>query len=120
MCGALHRVGWQHKGDTGGGMSSWFARGDKPSLTRIEVQRSRLADYLVVNIEWAVLTNPPHMGRQTINIDCTFKASDVQIQEACERAVVRCLEVMRDVVTGEGVASTTKGITNESSSEPQE
>jgi hypothetical protein len=103
VCGALIELGWEFMGETNQRASTWFIRGDKPKQTRIEVQRSRLADYLIVNIEWPALSNPPHPGRLTINInigDSTHR----QVKDATERAVVRCLEVMRDVAGGIGLA----------------
>lgn len=103
VCGALSELGWELLGETNERASTWFIRGDKPKQTRIEVQRSRLADYLVVNLEWIVLTNPPSKGRQTLNIDIG-KSTYRQVKDATERIVLKCLEVQRDVVQGVGLA----------------
>lgn len=104
VCGALHELGWELLGETNNGASTWFLRGDKPKQTRIEVQRSLLADFLIVNIEWIVLTNPPSKGRQTLNVDIG-KSTHREVKDATERIVVKCLEVMRDVYAEAGLAS---------------
>lgn len=113
VCGALIDVGWEPHVNSYGEFessdrsSTYFRRGDTTAQsTFIEVQRSRLADYLVVNIKWPVLGRPPTIGHLTINIDCGSTVRQTEIREATQNAVVRCLEIMRDVITGEGVAST--------------
>lgn len=109
VCGALKRTDWDFMGETNHGASTWFIRGEKPKQTRVEVQRSLLADYLIVNVEWIVLSRPVSKGRQTINIDIG-KSTHRQVQEATERAVVRCLEIFRDVVQEVGVADPKAGV----------
>lgn len=115
VCGALYDTDWRFMGESEDRASTWFIRGDKPHFVRVEVQRSHFAEYLNVNLEWPVLTNPPHAGKMQISIDCSSVVKMTQIQEATERAVVRCLEVLRDVVTGEGLAAVVK--TNPATSE---
>lgn len=117
VCGALHRFGWRMIGETDAGASTWLLRGTKPHIVKIEVQRSRLADYLIINVEWPVLTNPPHKGRQTISVNCGHEVRDSEIRAATERIVVKCIEINNDVMSEEGVASTTRGRDNAASTD---
>lgn len=103
VCGALHSLDWEFMGETNGNASTWFIRGEKPKQLRVEVQRSLLADYVIVNAEWPVLTNPPHKGRLTFNIN-VGESTQRQVRENTEKIVVRCLELFRDVLQGSGVA----------------
>lgn len=105
ILGALHRLDWRPMDPDAPdqGASTWFIRGEKPKQLRVEVQRSLLADYVIVNAEWPVLTNPPHKGRLTFNIN-VGESTQRQVRENTEKIVVRCLELFRDVLQGSGVA----------------
>ena len=104
ICGALHKTDFLWLGDSQDGASSWFTRGTKPQIVRIEVVRSELAPMVLVNIEWPNFNDPHNFkrGRQTCQVDVRGSANEVFL--VCERAVTRCLEVYRDVISGEGVA----------------
>jgi hypothetical protein len=101
ICGALHRYQFQFLGESDGGASTWFMRGEHPKRIRIEVQRSALAPMVIVNVEWRNLFSKLR-GRQTLQVDVRGSAGDVF--QATEKAVLRCLEIFRDVVSEEGVA----------------
>jgi hypothetical protein len=107
ICGALYNTEWELMGESDGGASTWFIRGAKPKQVRVEVQRSRLADYVIVNVEWFNLSLPGKTirGKETLQIPCTPAESDFSVRQATELAVVRCLEILKDVVAGTGVAS---------------
>lgn len=104
VCGALHDLGWEFIGESDFKASTWFLRGDGAKLVKIEVQRSRLADFVIVNVLWPVLANPPYEGRQTLQIDVAG-GTVAEVKDATERAVVRCLEIFRDVLAQTGVAA---------------
>lgn len=111
VCGALHRFDWRPMYREDGsfesddGASTWFIRGDSPKQVRIEVQRSKLADYVLVNVEWPVLGRErAYRGRQTLQIDVS-NGITADVHEAAQRAVTRCLVIFRDVLEGSGVAA---------------
>lgn len=106
ICGALHDLTWQFMGETDNGASTWFIRGEKPKQVRIEVVRSKLADVVLVNVEWLNLSQPPEIkrGRQTLQVDVREGRSPNTFA-ATQRAVEKCLSIFRDVLTGTGVAS---------------
>lgn len=103
VCGALHATDWEFMGEGNHGASTWFIRGESPKQARVEVLRSSLADYLLINVEWLVLTNPPSKGRETININIG-ESTQRQVKDSTERAVIKCLEIFRDVLQASGVA----------------
>lgn len=107
ICGALHELGFEFLGDSNGIASTWFRRGDWPKAVRIEVLRSALAPMVIVNVEYPNISKPGLflLGRSTLQIDVDDGQTMGQIEAATEEVVVRCLEILRDVVSGEGVAS---------------
>lgn len=106
VCGALHRYDFQHIGDRGA--STWFFRGEYPKRIRVEVVRSDLAPYVLVNIEWYNL-HRKQRGRVTLQVDTQGAAADVF--RATERAVLKCLEIYRDVLAEEGLAGPELAVT---------
>lgn len=99
ICGGLHASSFEHLGDGNG--STWFTIGDQPfKKVRVEVQRSKLADYVNVIIEFHNIDR--QAGRLVININAAGNRNDVI--DVSGRAIVRCLSVFRDVLTGQGVA----------------
>lgn len=106
VCAALYETGWEFLGETDGQASTWFRRGEKPKIVRVEVQRSRLAEYVLIKPEWLNLSLPDRVikGQEVLQIDCGKYGTDATIKEATTQAVVRCLEILRDVVSGQGVA----------------
>lgn len=106
VCSGLYNTQFVPLGDTDEGASTWFTRGEKPKIIRVEVQRSKLADFVLVNTEWANLSLPGHVirGREVFQIPTDESVSWKSVTEATQAAVVRVLEIFRDVLAGEGVA----------------
>jgi hypothetical protein len=105
ICGGLHRYGWELIGEAGpNNASTWFSRGEKPKIIRTEVVRSALAPMVLVNVEWYNL-HTRQRGRQTLQVD--VRGSNADVFMASEKAVLRCLEIFRDVLEGSGVAGPT-------------
>lgn len=104
ICGALHALHWEFKGETDHGASTWFTRGEVGKQVRVEVQRSSLADVVIVNVEWLNMSKPPTVvrGRQTLQVTVTSDKGEVM--RATERAVEKCLLIFRDVLSSSGVA----------------
>lgn len=102
--GALYSVDFEHLGRDGQ-YSDWWTRGVYPKDVRVEVQRSQLAPFVIVNLEWR--TNGVR-GRQTLQIDCGPTSTRAQLEEGAERAVLRCLQTFKDVLQGVGVADPKK------------
>lgn len=103
VCGALHRFAFAHIGESGNGASTWFTRGVSPKDIRVEVVRGDVDQTVMVNVEFRNLhTAPAVLGRITAQIDTRGAKADVM--EATEQAVLRCLEIFRDVLEGKGVA----------------
>jgi hypothetical protein len=103
VCGALHRLDFQFLGESEDGASTWFHRGQYPKDVRIEVVRSALAPMVLVNLTWRNLSERPiQIGRKTLQVD--VRGAQQAVFEATETAVLRCLQIFRDVVEGEGVA----------------
>lgn len=103
ICGALYRVDFEHLGDTDEGRTTWFTRGTKPKSVRIRVERARLYPMVFVHIEFLNQSvKPARVGNIQMQVDCT--GNDHDIEEATTQAVVRCLEVFKDVLEGKGVA----------------
>lgn len=106
ICGALHRSDFRFIGESG--PSTWFVRGDEwGKRVRVEVQRSVLAPVVNVKIEWHNLSTPPEVLRfqQVCTVSCSSEFSRAKVESATISAVRRCLEVYRDVLGGQGVAS---------------
>jgi len=104
ICGALHASDFDYLGDTGGGSSTWFHRGKAPQDVRIEVVRSVLAPMVLVNIEFRNLHAPQARRRVRITAQIDVRGAKAEVMEATERAVLRCLELYRDVLQGTGPA----------------
>lgn len=103
ICGALYRLDFQVLGETDNGASTWFTRGTKPQIMRVEVARSRLAAYVMVNVEHPNVSGPTFMRvRQAIQINCG--GARERLIEATEAAVLRVLELYRDLLAGTGLA----------------
>lgn len=101
ICGALHRYSFEFLGESSDGASTWFHRGNRPKDVRIEVLRSALAPMVLVNIEWR---NLAEHARGRITAQCDVRGSKADVFAATEKAVLRCLEIYRDVLDETGVA----------------
>lgn len=106
VCAALYNTDWAFMGESADRASTWFIRGDKPRQVRVEVQRGRATEYVTLQIEWFNLSIPGYTyhGRELFQIPCDSSVSDTSIKEATTQGVVRCLEILKDVVQGTGVA----------------
>lgn len=103
ICGALHRLDFEFLGESPDGASTWFTRGRHPKAVRVEVVRSHLAPMVMVNTEYHNLSGPaPKYGRIVGQVD--VRGSRADVFKATEKAVLRCLEIFRDVLEGKGVA----------------
>lgn len=107
ICGALYETGWEFLGETDDKAETYFTRGsDREHRVRVSVIRSKLAPYVLVKSEWPNLSVPGRVIRGQIvdQVDCSAYASDEAVREATGLAVVHCLEILRDVIAGSGVA----------------
>lgn len=86
------------------GTSTWFIRGNPGKQVKIEVVRSRLAEYVQMNVEWLNLSSPPEIKRGRITISISTSNPRELIQADTLRAVERCLNIYKDVLQGVGVA----------------
>lgn len=104
ICGALYETGWESTGEQDG--ITYWKRGEKPHTVAVQVIRSKLAPFVITKVEWHNLSVPGKVlrGMETLQVDCTEYASRMAVQLATERVIVRCLEVLRDSVSGQGVA----------------
>ena len=103
ICGALHRYRYDFLGESPDGASTYFRRGNRPKHVRVEVVRSALAPMVLVNTEFYNLhASPARYGRITQQVD--VRGSRADVFAATEKAVLRQLEVFRDVLEGTGVA----------------
>lgn len=106
VCAALFQTDWKLMGESPDGASTWWIRGDKPKQVRVEVQRGAVAEYLILLFEWFNLSQgSPIHGRELFQIPCDSSVTDESIKGATTAGVVRALEIFRDVLTGQGVAS---------------
>lgn len=105
ICGALHRLDFRFLGESEQGASTWFTRGEHPRNIRIEVQRSELAPFVNVNLEWRNYSDRAAgtmRGSKTLQVDVRGGTADVH--GAVEKAVLGCLLAFRDVIDGVGIA----------------
>jgi len=85
---------------------AWFHVGEKPKDMRVTVIRPSKAELVQVRIEWRNYFadgRQPLKGEQTLNIS-TYAATQAMLQQPTEAAVVRVLELYRDILTESGVA----------------
>lgn len=112
VCAGLNKTDFLYLGESEGGAVTWFSRGDKPRIVRISVNRSSLVNAVIVTTEFPNFANKG-LGRQIITgkertvIPTDRALTDDQVMEAATAAVVRCLEIFRDVLEGIGVAGVT-------------
>lgn len=109
VCSALHTMDFRFIGETNEGASTWFTRGEVPKIMRVEVQRSQLADCVLVKTEWGNVSGPQFVKGQNVDEIWTHTPegdplNEAMIFEHVEAVVVHTLEIFRDVLAGEGVA----------------
>jgi len=76
-----------------------------PKQVRLAIKYLR-EDFVIVTVIWRNVAMPENMtGLQELRIHCKFGED---LRQAAEAAVVRCLEVFRDVLGGTGVAGELK------------
>lgn len=102
----MHATDWIWLGDSPDGVSSWFIRGEKPKQVRVEIQRGKLAEFVTLQIEWFNLSVPGEVyrGRELFQIPVGDDVTRESVEGATTAGVVRCLEILKEVVTGTGVA----------------
>lgn len=109
VCAGLFSNDFVALGDSEGGAVTWFTRGTHPRRIRISVNRSSLVNAVIVTTEFPNFSNKG-LGRQIITgkertvIPTDRTLTDDQVREASTAAVLRCLEIFKDVLEGQGVA----------------
>lgn len=84
----------------------WFHLGEKPKDMRVTVVRPEKREEVQVKMEWRNYFadgRNPLKGEQTLRIS-TYAATQAMLQPATEQAVLKVLEVFRQVLSEEGVA----------------
>jgi hypothetical protein len=106
ICSMLFQTDFECLGESGGGASTWWRRGTKPKVISVEVQRSKLAEYVTVKTQWLNLSMPGRVvrGQEVFQIPTDSTVSTLSIRGSAEAACVRVLEIFKDVLQGEGVA----------------
>lgn len=129
ICSALYKMPFaEFLGETDlpeeqgwGGRVMWFHVGEKPKDMRVTVFRPDEKEEVQVIIEWRnhwADARNPLKGRQIIHIS-TYAATQAMLQEPTTSAVLRVLEVYRDVLAEEGVAGRISDLVETSESEEQ-
>lgn len=89
-----------------GEWKAWFHIGEKPKDMRVTITRHRDHDDVKFVVEWLNFwadARNPLKCQQTLTIS-TAGAIMSDLHLPTQAAVERCLEIYRDVLTGEGVA----------------
>jgi hypothetical protein len=102
-CSALYRLDWKHQGDTDQGRADWFLRGETPKQLRIRVVRR--PPFVVLVLEWPNIATPGRVYRGVQELTVDTRVPDADLRAALEEAIVHCLLVYQDLLTGRGVAS---------------
>lgn len=109
LCSALYNLPQSEflgEKDLPEGHTGWFHIGEKPKDMRVSVCRHRETQGVLLRIEWRnyhVDPRNPLRGSLSIRL-ATAEATREEIRQPVEDAVVRVLEVYRDVLAEEGVA----------------
>ena len=125
ICSALYNMdfvsflGERDDVDTGN-LVSWFRVGDQNNVdkfTSVRVAVYRESEGIVaVRAEWLNATDGdrsnPLLGSQTVRIS-THAPSEADLQQPTTQAVVRVLELYRDVLDQDGVAGTLEALAPE-------
>lgn len=110
LCSALYQLPYSEflgEKDLPEGRCAWFHIGEKPKDMRVTVVRpQRPAEEVVMRLEWRNYhTDPRNPLRGTQNLRITTRdATKAELEQATTDAIVRVLEVYRDVLAEEGVA----------------
>lgn len=91
----------------------WFHVGERPKDMRVTVVRPERKEEVRVKIEWRNYhadARNPLKGEMTLRIS-TYAATQAMLGPATQDAVVRVLEVYRDVLAEEGVAGQISDLT---------
>lgn len=109
VCAGLASLDYAFLGETEGGAVTWFSRGEHPKRVRVSVNRSSLINCVIVTTEFPNFSGRG-VGRQIIVgkertvIPTDRKLTDDEVAKGAKGAVLRCLEIFRDVLEGTGVA----------------
>lgn len=105
ICSALFQTHFEPLGETEGGRVSWFHRGERPKDVRVRVERSPFEAEVKVVVEWRNFAAGARLkGEQTLHVPTGPLTPRSAIEQASSDAVVRVLEVYRDVISESGVA----------------
>ena len=109
VCAGLANLDFTFLGESEGGGVTWFTRGDHPKRVRVSVNRSSMVNCVIVTTEfpnfsgkglgWQILT-----GKERTVIPTDRALTDDEVASGAKAAVLRCLEIFRDVLEGTGVA----------------
>lgn len=106
---ALFETGFEALGNTDGGATDWWHRGDRASTKQLRVQVKRNSlEFVIVDCDWpAVIDGVLGSGHTTFTIPCGGSATrDVVIDSSVE-VVSKILELFIDVCQGVAVPSPT-------------
>lgn len=115
LCSAFYRMPFTDflgEQDADEGRIAWFHFGESPKDMRVSVRRPKGRDEVLVLIEWRNYFadgRKPLRGELRLVIS-TYSVAQSQVQPATEEAVIRTLEVYRDVLAEEGVAGKIEGL----------
>lgn len=106
VCSGLYQTSFQFLGESEDGRITYFTRGTKPQIMSVSVSRFGITPHILVNCAWPNLSLRGKVikGTETLQIDCGDTENDEMIKHQTGLAVVRCIEIFRDVLLGEGVA----------------
>ena len=109
ICSALYQLPFSEflgEADHDGARRMWFHLGEKPKDMRVTVIRPDQKEEVLVKAEWRNYFadgREPLRGEQTFSIS-TYATTKDMLAPATTEAVVKVLELYRDVLAEEGVA----------------
>lgn len=122
LCSALYRLPFSEfvgERDIDGGHEMFFHLGQHPRDIRVTVIRPADPSTVLVRIQWRNLhCGVVLAGSQTLTIS-TYMATRSQVAETTQSAILRVLEVYKDVLEGTGVAGPLDAL-QEPADEPEE
>lgn len=123
ICSALYSLPFSEflgEGEVEGGHSMWFHLGEKPKDCRVTVHRPDKRESVEVKVEWRNYwadARNPLKGEQTFTVS-TYAATQDMLTPATADAVVRVLELYKQVLAEEGVAGKIADLAPEAEEDP--
>lgn len=109
VCSAFFQLGWENIGESENGQSTywiWRQVEDRSKWVRVVVHRNAAVYYCTLQIEWwNTAGGALKKGSMDFQILCDDSVDQHSIEAAASAGVVKALEILKDVLTGEGVAS---------------